>query len=514
MKKLYLLPIVLGLMVSGSMDAQQIPLYSNYFFSPFIYNPSYSGKDGVTEASMMHRRQWSGIEGGPETSALTINGALNKEKVGYSVYAFNDRTDIIQRTGVYGSYAYHVQLSRTNFLSFGASAGYMNNSIDFDKIRVRDEYDALLYPNLRRGNFDLNVGFNLNINGFHIGAAVPQLLGAPIEYSANYNGPVEYSLIRHFVFNAQYDWEIQGDNRVLSPIIMVRTAMNVPTQIDAGAIFNMKEYGYVGAMFRSDYAITANLGIHLTEQLTAGYAYDFSTNTYGTSFGTSHEFMLTYRFGSDSDDERIRREIRNLKDDMDELRENQEDNMREMFEEYQEDMEDQRSEDLETEVRRIVEGMDLATAGDNRNNSNNANNGNSNNGNNSGNNQNSGNNNASNNSNSNNNNASNNNSSNNNSSNNGNTTGSYDPSVRASSVEPGSPGYYVTAGVFGSEGNAQRLMRNLQGEGLDVNMFRDQGNGMYYVYLLKFNNYNSADQARTSGMNGQYDGRLWIKIVE
>lgn len=484
------------MMVSNSMDAQQIPLYSNYFFSPFIYNPSYSGKDGVTEASMMHRRQWSGIEGGPETSALTINGALNRESVGYSVYAFNDRTDIIQRTGVYGSYAYHVQLSRTNYLSFGVAAGYMNNSIDFDKIRVRDEYDALLYPNLRRGNFDLNFGFNLNINGFHFGAAVPQLLGAPIEYSDNYNGPVEYSLIRHFVFNAQYDWEIQGDNRVLSPLVMVRTAQNVPTQIDIGAIFNMKEYGYVGAMFRSDYAITANLGIHLTEQLTAGYAYDFSTNTYGTSFGTSHEFMLTYRFGSDSDDERMRREIRNLKDDMDELRENQEDNMREMFEEYQEDMEDQREQDLEAEVRRIVEGMDLATAGDPRQQGG----GNPQGGNPQGRSTNPG----------------------DGQTNPGrevNTTpstggGDYDQYVRASGVEPGSPGFYVTAGVFGSERNARRLMERIQNQGLDVNIFRDSGNGMYYVFLLKFNSYNEADRARSSDMNGQYDGRLWVKIVE
>ncbi|NVK04488.1 MAG: PorP/SprF family type IX secretion system membrane protein [Flavobacteriia bacterium] len=507
MKKLLILPFVLGLMVSNPMDAQQIPLYSNYFFTPFIYNPSYSGKDGVTEASMMHRRQWSGIEGGPETSALTINGALNREKVGYSIYGFNDRTDIIQRTGVYGSYAYHIQLSRDNFLSFGLAAGYMNNSIDFDKIRVKDEYDALLYPNLRRGNFDLNFGFNLNINGFHFGAAVPQLLGAPIEYSDNYNGPVEYSLIRHFVFNAQYDWEIQGDNRVLSPMVMVRTAQNVPTQIDIGAIFNMKEYGYVGAMFRSDYAITANLGIHLTEQLTAGYAYDFSTNTYGTSFGTSHEFMLTYRFGSDSDDERIRREIRGLKEDMDELRENQEDNMREMFEEYQEEMSEQREEDLETEVRRIVEGMDLATAGDprqqgggnprggnpqqgggdQRGGTDNPNTGSE--------------------------------TSNPRGGGDVNTTPNrgggvdYD-AASARNVEPGSPGYYVTAGVFGSERNARRLMERLQGEGLDVNIFRDSGNSMYYVFLLKFENYNAADQARSSGMNGRYDGRLWVKIVE
>ncbi|NVK28519.1 MAG: PorP/SprF family type IX secretion system membrane protein [Flavobacteriia bacterium] len=524
MKKSHILTAVVGLLIAGSAQAQQIPLYSNYFFTPFIYNPAQSGIDGVTEASLLHRRQWSGIEGGPETSALTVNGALNREKIGYSVYAYTDRTDIIQRTGVYGAYAYHVQLSKTNTLSFGLAAGYLDNNIDFDKIRVDDEFDPLLYPNLRRGNFDLNFGVNLNINGFQIGAAVPQLIGAPVEYSDNYNGPVEYNLIRHFVFNAQYDWEIQGDKRVLSPMVLVRTAPNVPTQIDAGAIFNMKDYGFVGAMFRSDYAITANIGVHLTEQLTVGYAYDFSTNTYGTSFGTSHEFMLTYRFGSNSDDERMESELRRLKDQLRRMEDDNEEYIRERFEEFKEELKAQENEDIEEKVREVVEGMELYRPGDenNRNNRSNPNNGGDQGGNQGGNNPNNGgtqpnnggdrmngmdpngggNTNP-------------NNGGNPNSNNGGNAgiTG-YDDSNYASNVQPGSPGYYVTAGVFGSENNARRLMQRLQNQGLDVNVFQDRVNNMYYVYLMKFNNYNAADAARESNLRGQYNGRLWVKIVE
>lgn len=517
MKKSFLFTCALGLIFSASAEAQQIPLYSNYFFSPFIYNPAQSGTDGVTEASLLHRRQWSGIEGGPETSALTVNGALNREKVGYSVYAFTDRTDIVQRTGIYGSYAYHVKLSANNSLSFGLAAGYLDNNIDMDRVRVPDEYDPLLYPNLRRGNFDLNFGVNLNINGFQLGAAVPQLLGAPVEYSDNYSGPVEYSLIRHFVFNAQYDWEVQGDKRVLSPLVMVRTAPNVPTQIDAGMMFNMKDYGYVGAMYRSNYAITANIGVHLTEALTVGYAYDFSTNTYGTSFGTSHEFMLTYRFGSNSDQERLENEIRRLKDQQRRSADQNEEYVRERLEEFKEELESQQDERMEQALEEKMGEMTLQQpgrpqqnnggqqaggqqganqqqqGGQQQNNTGGNMNGMDPNGggvqqpNNGGAQQAGG--------------------------NNGGITG-YPTESYASNVQPGSPGYYVTAGVFGSETNAQRLMRRLQGNGLDVNIFRDRVNGMYYVYLMKFNNYESANNARRSNLNGQYSGSLWVKIVE
>lgn len=507
-------------MAGTAVKAQQIPLYSNYFFTPFIYNPAQSGSSGVTEASIIHRRQWSGIEGGPETSAITLNGALNREKVGYSVYAFTDRTDIVSRTGIYGSYAYHVRLSDENSLSFGLAGGYLNNNIDFDKIRVHEEYDPLLFPNLRRGNFDLNFGINLNIAGFQIGASVPQLLGAPIEYSSNYSGPVEYSMIRHFVFNAQYDWQIQGDKRVLSPIIMVRTAQNVPTQIDAGAIFNMKEYGYIGAMYRSDYSITANIGLHLTEQLSVGYAYDFSTNTYGSNFGTSHEIMLTYRFGSNRQMERLENDMNRMKQRQRQMQEDMDDDLRERFEEFKEEIEASNKQQLQE----MVDGMTLTTPGQPQaggqgtggqgtggqttgqsatqgtggtTGGNPVNTGGQPGGTNprtGGGTQPGG------------------------STTGGGTSGSgitgYPSDAMASSVEPGSPGYYVTAGVFGNENNARRLMQRLQGQGLQVNLFQDKVNNMYYVYLAKFSSYQAADGARSSNFNGQYDGRLWIKIVE
>ncbi len=57
-------------------------------------------------------------------------------------------------------------------------------------------------------------------------------------------------------------------------------------------------------------------------------------------------------------------------------------------------------------------------------------------------------------------------------------------------------------------------MRRLQDQNIDVNMFQDSGNGMYYVFVMKFSSYEQARQAKDSGLNGQYNGKLWIKVVE
>src|SRR5690606_32625829 len=142
------------------------PLYSNYFFTPYIYNPSQSGTDGFTELTLLLRRQWTGVQGSPETSALVINGSLNEESVGWSVYGFRDVTDIISRVGVYGNYAYHVNLSDNAVLSFGLGAGYLNNQIDQSAIRAKDDEAIISIVNDRRGNFDINAGINLQLADF------------------------------------------------------------------------------------------------------------------------------------------------------------------------------------------------------------------------------------------------------------------------------------------------------------------------------------------------------------
>jgi len=86
--------------LSLTANAQQIPLYSHLYFAQAMVNPARSGAKGYSELVTIHRQQWQGMEGAPETSALLFNGATNKERIGYSVYGFTDATDIVRRSGI------------------------------------------------------------------------------------------------------------------------------------------------------------------------------------------------------------------------------------------------------------------------------------------------------------------------------------------------------------------------------------------------------------------------------
>jgi type IX secretion system PorP/SprF family membrane protein len=503
MKKILILTIVLYTSVSSF--AQQLPLYSNYFFTPYMYNPALSGKSGDTELSIVHRRQWTGIQGSPETSAIGLNGGIDSEKWGYSLYAYNDQTDIVSRTAFYGNYAYHLRFSETGTISFGLGAGYLYNSIDQSAIRVKDPTDPLLYPTTDAGVLDITAGINLQISDFQLGFSAPQLFAAPVVYSENYaGGPVQYNLIRHYIVTTQYDFKFSGKKNVLSPFIMVKMADNVTPQVDAGLLFNMTDFFFVGATYRSDYAVTANAGVHITDHLMFGYAYDFSVNEFGYDLGNSHEFLMSYSFGGSKKTEKLENEIKKMKEKQRKQTDDYEEMMDEKLEEFKDEVEleqqknnDQLKKDLESGA--VVVPVVGGTQGGNQQ-------GGQQQGGQQG-------------------------------FEGGQTQGGqqqsgqqggtqptnyppnntsiqgYPASSYADNVAPGSNGYYVTAGVFSSESNAQRQIAKLKRQNVSANYFKDGSNNMFYVYVMKFNSYDQAKGARSSNLNGQYNGKLWIKVV-
>ena len=291
-------------------------------------------------------------------------------------------------------------------------------------------------------------------------------------------------------------------------MVTVRAAAFVKPQVDAGLLFDMKEYGYIGAMYRSNYAATMNVGVHLTPVLSLGYAHEFSTNTFASYLGMSNEFILSYKFGDNKRNERMEAEIKRLKDKQRQSSQETEKLLNERFEEFKEEMGAAQAAELEKQKEALkAEGLQLQEAGAQngglRGNGGNQN-GNGNDGfadgawgqgGNQGGNQGGS-------------------MANGGAINNDGAIKGYRNDEYASNVAPGSPGYYVTAGVYGEQANADRMASSLAKKGISAKVFRDSRNNMYYVYLLKFRNYEGAESAKSTGLNGQYSGKLWIKVVE
>src|SRR6201986_23918 len=64
---------------AGYVTAQQRPQYTQYVFNNYLLNPALSGIENYTDVKAGYRSQWTGLQGAPVTSYLTVNAPLGSD---------------------------------------------------------------------------------------------------------------------------------------------------------------------------------------------------------------------------------------------------------------------------------------------------------------------------------------------------------------------------------------------------------------------------------------------------
>lgn len=303
MKTLYKITLLASIFLYVNSNAQQLPLFSQYYYNPFVYNPGFTGTSDMTNTYLIHRSQWKDIPGAPVTYALTIDGSVKEKEIGLGLSLFNDQTSIFNRTGLYGSYSYHLPLNSEHHIYAGVSLGVIDNRVNFASANVTDVNDPLLYgSNRRKITSDATFGVAYMWDKLKVGFSVPQLLGTKINYDEN-NTNVYMRLRRHFIGSVMYELELNEDFKFI-PCIMTRAAKASPFQFDVNANFTWKDLVRAGLFYRFKYAAGMNVGIKLNNNLTAGYSFEYVINSVGAYSGGGHEIMLGFAFGK-KDDKKI-----------------------------------------------------------------------------------------------------------------------------------------------------------------------------------------------------------------
>jgi type IX secretion system PorP/SprF family membrane protein len=269
-------------------NAQQIPLSNLYNQNLFSFNPANAGSAGFLEAYLNHRQQWVGIDGAPTTSMLSANTLLG-EKHGLGLNVISDKTDIIQRLTASLSYAYKIKLGEENHsLSFGLSAGYFQNNLNLSNVVVDDLNDAnLLQGDLNASTLIADFGAFYKNKGFHLGVALPNIIGNDIGYQDGQT----FDLYRHFIATTAYSFQL-NDDWAFMPSATVRAVPTVNSQFDVGATVNWKNKLWTGVTYREEAGIVAALGFTIADKITFGYAYEFSGSGLAAQSSGSHEIML------------------------------------------------------------------------------------------------------------------------------------------------------------------------------------------------------------------------------
>ncbi len=309
------------LMGAVNIQAQQVPFYSQYFFNPFVYNPAFTGVRGEIQGFLSHRNQWTGLQGAPITTAVTLEGPIMGDKAGIGANIYSDQTDILRRTGAKFSYSYAVDINSDHRLRFGLALGMLSNNIDYNRASVEDLADPNLFSTSQnKSGLDADFGIGYYWDALEVGIAVPQLFGNNLEYNQVDNDQVvNYGITRHYLLTAKYSYEID-DTWAVYPMFVSRFTPNTPFQFDFSAMGSWNELIWLGGTYKHEYAIGVNAGFKINDKLFVSYSYDIITADIKDFAGSSSEFMVGYTFGtSKKQKEEEARQRQEMKNEIDSL---------------------------------------------------------------------------------------------------------------------------------------------------------------------------------------------------
>ena len=294
-----LLLLVFGL--AKITSAQQIPLFSQYQFNQYLYNPAVAGSEEGVEARLVQRYQWRGVTDAPRTFNLNAYGPLEGMKMGVGAMVYSDIVGPTRRTGFMGSYAYHLQLNDEMRIGFGLGLGVDQYIIDGTQVQL-DQADDPALQNYRGSAYEFNTKFGIYFyaKNYYAGLSIPQLVPDRINIFESSTNTAK--LENHYILNGGYTFEI-GDDFKVEPALLFRWRPPAPLQADISVWGYYKDMIWLGVTYRTDDALSFGVGFKYNDMLMIGYSYDYTTSYLSTYTSGSHEIMLGVKFNSSSSEE-------------------------------------------------------------------------------------------------------------------------------------------------------------------------------------------------------------------
>jgi type IX secretion system PorP/SprF family membrane protein len=293
MKKIYLIIVLfVGLISYAQQDAQ----YTQYMYNTMSVNPAYAGSRGALSIAALHRSQWVGLDGAPNTQTFNIHSPVSNS-VGLGLSIVNDKIGPTSETNFDGMFSYTIPTSVDGQLSFGIKAGVHLLNIDYNRLsRYQDEPGTLGNNVNNQLSPNIGAGVYYHADKFYVGLSVPNILETKHLNDDTFSVAKErmnFYLIAGHVFDLSPSLQ-------LKPALLTKMVNGAPLQVDVSANFWYNEKITLGVAYRWSAAWSALAGFQVSDKVMVGFTYDREITGLGnTSFNDgSFEFMLRFELFS------------------------------------------------------------------------------------------------------------------------------------------------------------------------------------------------------------------------
>lgn len=288
--------LVLAIINSKDLIAQQIPHYTQHMFNNYLTNPAVAGTLNFYQMRANSRYQWIGINDAPQTISMSVWGPLTKKDMGWGAYIYNDITGPTSRTCALGSYAYNLQLNRSGLrISGGLSFGLMQYKFDDSKASYGENGDprdpaivgkSVITP-------DAALGVYLYTSKYNVGLSVQQLFGQKLRMNKE---NIEDSRLKQHLLLSGGIWENLNRYTEVEVSSLIKYMFSSPMQVELNGKVTYRRQFWGGLSFRWRDAISFLVGYNYKNKYMFGYSFDWSLLGISRYNAGTHEVMVGVMF--------------------------------------------------------------------------------------------------------------------------------------------------------------------------------------------------------------------------
>jgi len=302
MMQRYFVLVILFVLITSLVQAQESSLYSNYLCNNFYnINPAAAGYDGDFISQLTASKKWLGTDGSPANQVLSnsirlgdaefydphmfINRPLINyaPRVGLGFTVFNESNGPMQYTGVMFAYAYHISM-RSNHLSFGLSGLITQYHLNTQEFKPVNPDDPSLYTNNSAIVPDVNVGALFYNPSLFAGISANGLLNFNKTLGHTQTFPdIVVCAGNKFLLNPLFKFE---------PSLFIWKYGQGSLSVDVNGKLYFRDNNWLMLSYHGNGEILAGIGLNLKAGLQLYYTFAVSTNRLATYNAGSHSISI------------------------------------------------------------------------------------------------------------------------------------------------------------------------------------------------------------------------------
>lgn len=299
------------------LNAQQLPLFTQYREMQGIINPAAVGRDffiskNTILAGISYRKQW--IEAPEAPATLMANVQWLKEMGGShlisGLYIVNDKLGKEGTTGIYQRTGVLISQDPTDYgIAVGLNGGMVNYRVRLSEITARDP-DPSIGSDRQKWHADFGAGVfgYTKLGNDHLiygGFSIPQILGLKAIQLTDNLDVIRY---QHYYLTGGYILPFNDEGSDLEISTWTKFIPNTRPNVDLNLRLNFNNLFQVGIggntnkslSLEASYTLMSNNNFDVNGLWRFGYSYNMNFSPIASYMGNSHEVHFSVAFGGGS----------------------------------------------------------------------------------------------------------------------------------------------------------------------------------------------------------------------